>query len=80
MSIKLKLYVLNEISKLMRHNQNIRIAIPLLQRKYFNEKNSDAQQLFFSLSLLLFIHFIFNREMKNIKDTTLRILIQGIPY
>ena len=51
MSIKLKLYVLNEISKLMRHSQNIRIAIPFLQLKYFNEKNSDAPQLFFSFPL-----------------------------
>ena len=80
MSIKLKLYELNKISELMRHSQNIRIAIPLLQRKYFNEKNSDAQQLFFSLSLLLFVHLIFQRKMKNIKDATLRIFIQGIPY
>ena len=64
----------------MHHCQNIHVVIPFLQLKYFKEKNSDAQQLFFSLSLLLFVHFIFNREMKNIKDTTLRILIQGIPY
>ena len=64
----------------MHHCQNIRIAITLLQLKYFNEKTSVAQQLFSSLSLLLFVHLIFQREMKNIKDITLMIFIKDKPY
>ena len=64
----------------MYHYQNIRIAIPLSQLKYFNEKTSVAQQLFSSLSLLSFVHLIFQREMKNIKDITLMIFIQDKQY
>ena len=76
--IKLKWYVLNEISKLMHHCQNIRIAIPFLQLKYFNEKNSDAQQLFFSFSLwaCYYLFILFSRMKWKIS----RILHWGFSF
>ena len=64
--------------KLMRHSQNIRIAISFLQLKYFNDKHSDAQQLFFSFSLWACYHMfiLFSREKWKIS----RILHWGFSF